>query len=153
MVFVLGQEGMGHLTAEHFLHLSCLKLFQFQGQLANLLLLVDRVLQHLAGTNDVWLKLRRIELIRIQYFLEEVGLDAIGYGCLTPPHLNLGQPHRNQQILDHRKGLIHQRIMKFLDPILDSRVMLVIIVYLQVQTRQGSTQIVLLKLLDVVCYL
>ena len=111
MVFVLGQEGMGHLTAEHFLHLSCFKLLQFQGELADLLLLVYRVLQHFAGTGNVWLKLRRVELIRIQYFLEKVGLDAKGYGCLTPPHLDLGQPHRNQQILDHRKGLIHQRIV------------------------------------------
>lgn len=125
---------MGHLAAEHFLHLCCLKLLQFQGQLVDLFLLVDWVLQHLAGTYDVWLKLRRIELIGIQYFLVEVGLDSIGYGCLTPPHLDLGQPHRNQQILDHRKGLIHQSIVQFLDPVPDSRVVSVVIIYFQVQT-------------------
>lgn len=57
MVFVLGQEGVGYFAAEHFLHFGGLKLLQFQGQLADLLLLVYRVLQHLTGTHNVWLKL------------------------------------------------------------------------------------------------
>ena len=92
--------------------------------------MVDWVLQHIAGTQNVWLKLGGVEVIGIQYFLEEVGLDSIGNGCLTPPHLDLGQPHRNKQILDHGKGLIHQRIVQFLDPVLDVRVVSVIIINL-----------------------
>ena len=93
MVLGLGQERMGHLAAEHFLHLGCLELLQLQGQLADLFLLVDGVLEHLAGTGYVWLKLSRVEIVGIQYLLEKVGLHAVSNGCLAPPHLYLRQPH------------------------------------------------------------
>jgi hypothetical protein len=148
-IFVLCQEGLADLAAEHLVHLLRLHLLQLQRQLFNQSLLAGSGL-HLAEGGDVSVELGRVEAVWIEALLEEVGLESVGDGGLLAPHLDLEQAEGEQQVLHHGNGLVGESAVGLVDAIFDARVVGVVFVELEVEPGEGCAQTVLLELLDVV---
>lgn len=137
-LLVLAQVRKGNLATKHLFHFLRLSLPQLlRAVLDSFASSLDLAVTRPEGATDclqVLVELCWAKLVGVKVLIEEMDSKPIGNGSLLPPHLNLQQLQREQQLLNHACGFVSEVVVGIFNPPPDAGVVAVVIVDLEVES-------------------